>query len=153
ARDALGLRGVQYLEQRGLTAETIQTFAPFLSETDYKRRPCLVWTNDRGGYELREMALTSTFKSTVAPKWITTLALAEAPTVAVLCEGLLSAMAYAQLHQMCHGTYYVLNSVSTLTRFQENYLKGLVAYPQVILALDHDRDGLLAANRLKCALS
>ena len=47
--DALGFSGMRYLEQRGFTAETIQTFAPYLYETDYKHRVCLAWQNDHGG--------------------------------------------------------------------------------------------------------
>jgi hypothetical protein len=136
----LTARATTYLGERGLAAETIAAFAPVLFECRYAARPCLGWYTTRPEvYEVRELRLGSSFKSAVNGKELTMIPLAEPFTDIVLAEGLLTAMAYAELHQKFDCLYIVLNSITSFRKLAR--YESLLQAHHVILALDNDPDG------------
>jgi hypothetical protein len=151
----LSQASIDYIASRGIDLEVVQQFG-LLQETMYRDGIYLAWPTDAGDYELR-----ATFPAELAKvtpkghkKHFTLAKLTPETSTCIVCEGIFSALAYAQLFQRYDAWYVILNSVSNhaklakeLTTFKSAGIK------EFILALDHDQAGLTATVALSQALT
>jgi hypothetical protein len=101
---------IDYITSRGVDLEVVKRFG-LLEETTYRNGVYLAWPTADGNYELR--ATFPTMVEKVTPKGhqkhFTLAKLAPDTSTCIVCEGLFSALAYAQLFQRFDAWYVILN--------------------------------------------
>jgi hypothetical protein len=133
----------EYIYSRGLTEKTRLQFY-WLAETHLWGSEWLCWSNESGGYELREiggfnrraMPLGST--KDISLKRVGNPGGYQGPRTLVITEGLFSAMSHHQLREGKFGDYIILNSVTMVSRVANH---DWSKFGQVRLALDLDEAG------------
>jgi hypothetical protein len=152
----LSQQSISYITSRGIHLEVVQRFG-LLEETTYHGGIYLAWSNQAGNYEIRATFQTEKYgKMTPAgqDKHFTLAKLVPEASTCIVCEGIFSALAYAQLCNRYDVWYVILNSTANRTKL----ITELVTFKsagikEFILALDHDQAGLKATVALSQALS
>ena len=140
----LSPKAMDYIASRGIPMDVVQQFG-LLEETTYHGGLYLAWQTYLGDYELRATFQTDK-GAKITPrghsKSFTLTQLLPEATTCIVCEGMFSALSYAQLFHRFDAWYVVLNSTSNATQLI-NELPTLTAegITDVILALDHDQAG------------
>ena len=142
----LGQQSIDYITSRGIDLEIVQRFG-LLEETTYHGGLYLAWQTYAGDYEIRATFPTTKIWRTRTydghHKHFTLAKLTPETSTCIVCEGMFSAMAYAQLFNRYDAWYAILNSVSNKEKFIGE-LPTLTAagITDVILALDNDQAGI-----------
>ena len=140
----LSQTAIAYITSRGIDLEVVHRFG-LLEETTYRDGIYLAWPTSAGNYELRATFPTTWEKLTPQghQKHFTLAKLTPETSTCIVCEGMFSAMAYAQLFNRYDAWYVILNSVSNKAQLIGE-LPTLTAagITEVILALDNDKAGV-----------
>jgi Toprim-like len=134
---------LEYIASRGIPMDVVQQFS-VLAETTYYGNLYLAWRTSAGGYELRATFQTTWAKITPHghPKAFTLVRLMPDASTCIVCEGLFSALSYAQLFPRLDAWYVILNSTSNADQLAHALpLLSEAGITDVILALDHDQAG------------
>jgi hypothetical protein len=140
-----------YITSRGIDLKTVHRF-DLLEETLFRDGIYLAWPTYAGDYELRATFPTEWEKVTPKghKKHFTLAKLTPEPSTCIVCEGLFSALAYAQLFNRYDAWYVVLNSVSNKTKLADELpMLTAAGITDVVLALDNDQAGVEAASCLE----
>ena len=117
-----------------------------LAETTYRGRPYLAWPTRDRDYELRAIGPVEPGWEKITPrghhKYFSLASLTPHATTCIVCEGIFSALAYAQLLPRDDAWDVILNSASNGTKLVEALETFAVAGVHTfLLALDNDRAG------------
>jgi hypothetical protein len=151
----LSQTSLAYVTSRGIALKVVERFG-VLQETMYHDGVYLAWQTYAGDYELRATFPTTLSKMTPKghQKHFTLVKLVPAPTTCIVCEGIFSAMAYAQLFQRYDVWYVILNSTSNWRKLtEERSILTMAGIREVLLALDNDQAGLATTVALSKALT
>ncbi len=145
-----------YITSRGIDRAIVERFG-LLEETTYHGQPYLAWPTSAGDYELRAISQVDTRWEKRTPrghrKHFSLVPLTPHPTTCILCEGVFSALAYAQLRPRDDAWYVILNSTSNGTKFVEALETFTAAgVDTFLLALDNDHAGRAMTRELVRAL-
>ena len=126
-----------------------------LTETTYHGGRYLAWQTCNGDYELRATFPTSQAKITPQghQKHVSLVRLTPDTTTCIVCEGMFSALAYAQLFPREDVWYVILNSVSNwkkLVDILDTLTPAKITH--LCLALDNDPAGRQTTQQLHTAL-
>jgi hypothetical protein len=145
-----------YITSRGIARSTVERFG-LLVETTYYGRPYLAWPTCAGDYELRALGQVETGREKITPrghhKHVSLVQGVPHTTICIVCEGLFSALAYAQIHPQDDAWYVILNSISNGTKLvaalETLTTAGVYTF---LLALDNDHAGRDMTKELVRAL-
>jgi hypothetical protein len=151
----LSQASLEYIASRGIPMDVVQQFS-VLAETTYYGNLYLAWRTSAGGYELRATFQTKWAKITPHghPKAFTLVRLMPDASTCIVCEGLFSALSYAQLFPRLDAWYVILNSTSNADQLA-HALPTLTAagIQRWVLALDNDERGQQTTKALRKAMN
>jgi hypothetical protein len=152
----LSPRAWDYITSRGIDPATVERFG-LLEETTYYGRPYLAWPTYAGDYELRALSPVDPGWEKITPrghhKHVSLVQGVPDATICMVCEGIFSALAYAQLHPRDDAWYVILNSVGNkgklLAALEMFTTAGICHF---VLALDNDQAGRDTTRELEQVL-